>query len=93
MWLQRAPGVFYRETIGDLKDAVKSICEGTKPSAEQIEAFKSWTISQSFLGSLGKIDPNNQELKSETIQNLENLFRSWLSIEGSDKTKSLSELT
>ena len=93
MWLKRAPGVLYIETIGDLKDAVKSICEGTKPSAEQIEAFKSWTISQSFLGSLGKIDPNNQELKSETIQNLENLFRSWLSIEGSDKTKSLSELT
>ena len=93
MWLKRAPGVFYIETIDDLKDAVKSISEGTKPSPEQTEAFKSWTTSHTFLGSLGKIDPNNQELKSGTIQNIENIFRSWLTINGSDKTKSLSELT
>jgi hypothetical protein len=92
MWLKIAPGVFYIETIDDLKHALQTICEGTKPTPEQIESFKSWTISQSFSGSLGKIDPNNQELKSVTIQNIENIFRSWLSIRGSDKAKSLSEL-
>ena len=89
MWLKRAPGVFYIETIDDLKDAIQSICQGTKPSPEKIEAFKSWTISQSFLGSLGRIDPTNQELKSGTIQNVENVFRSWLSIEVSGNAKNL----
>lgn len=77
MFLKKAPGVFFVETISDIRTAFERIQIGYDFKQNEVDEFISWTSSNSYAGALQRIDNNIPDLREKTINNLEGIFRGW----------------
>ena len=75
MLLKIAPSVFFIESHGDLKRAIDKITSDFVRNHLEQENFKSWTTSNSFVGSLRVV--NDRSLLEATINNLEGILERW----------------
>jgi len=77
MFLKKAPGVFFVETISDIRTALTRIQCGYEFKQIEVDEFISWTSLNSYAGSLQRIDSDIPDLREKTINNLEGIFKSW----------------
>ncbi len=77
MFLKKAPGVFFIETMSDIRQAFVTIQNGYEYQRNQIERFIAWTASNSYVGSLFKVDKGHLDLLETTTSNLEAIISSW----------------
>ena len=77
MFLKKAPGVFFIETMSDIRQAFAMIQNGFENEQSEIERFIKWTASNSYVGSLNKVDKSHQDLFETTTSNLEALISTW----------------
>ena len=75
MLLKISPNVFFIESHGDLKRAIDRITSDFVRNHLEQENFKSWTTSNSFVGSLRAV--NDTSLLEATINNLEGILERW----------------
>jgi len=80
MFLKNAPGVFFIETLADIRDAFEKIQRGLELSQVEIDEFISWTSENSYVGSLGKIDKSLPDLHKNTVNNLEAIISTWFQL-------------
>jgi len=77
MFLKNAPGVFFIETLADIRDAFEKIQRGLELSQVEIDEFISWTSENSYVGSLGKTRKSLPDLHKNTVNNLEAIISTW----------------
>lgn len=77
MFLKKAPGVFFIETMSDIRQAFVMIQNGYEYEQNQVKRFIAWTASNSFVGSLHKVDKSHPNLLETTTLNLEAIISSW----------------
>ena len=77
MFLKKAPGVFFIETMSDIRQAFAMIQNGFENEQSQIERFIEWTASNSYVGSLNKVDKSHLDLLETTTSNLEAIISRW----------------
>ena len=77
MFLKKAPGVFYIETFSDIRKAMTVIQNGFEYDENQVKSFIAWTSSNSFIGSLHKVDKGLPNLIETTTSNIEAIIRGW----------------
>lgn len=85
MFLKRAPGVFFVETLSGIRTALARIQIGYEFKQIEVDEFMSWTSSNSYVGALQRIDSNIPDLREKTINNLEGIFKSWFHLTSNKK--------
>ena len=77
MFLKKAPGVFFVETLSDIRTALTRIQNGYEFKQIEVDEFISWTSFNSYSGALQRIDSGIPDLRENTMNNLEGIFKSW----------------
>ena len=80
MFLRTAPGVFSISTILDLRNAIAVLLTGSKIDLQAKRDFCSWTNSHSYIGSILTIHHNDKHLRAPSVNNIEGVLTSWLSL-------------
>lgn len=63
--------------MSDIQQAFAMIQNGFENEQSKIERFIKWTASNSYVGSLNKVDKSHQDLFETTTSNLETLISTW----------------
>jgi len=80
MFLKNAPGVFFIETLADIRDAFEKIQYGIEFRQVEIDEFISWTSENSYVGSLHKVDSSLPDLHKDTVNNFEAIISTWFQL-------------
>jgi len=83
MFLVKAPGVYFVEKFSDLENAIKAITSGFKINPDAVTSYCSWLNSHSYLGNVSKESCKDPKLKELSVNNIEAVLTSWLSISDS----------
>lgn len=75
MLLKKAPNVYFVESHSDLKSAIKEATLNCLPDEYELDNFKSWTASNSYIGTCQKI--KDASLMEDTVNNLEGILERW----------------
>ena len=75
MLLKKAPNVYFVESHSDLKSAIEKATLNCLPDEYELDNFKSWTASNSYVGAFGKI--KDASLFEATVNNLEGILERW----------------
>ena len=75
MLLKKAPNVYFVESHSDLKSAIEEATLNCLPDEYELDNFKSWTASNSYVGTCQKI--KDASLMEDTVNNLEGILERW----------------
>jgi hypothetical protein len=75
MLLKKAPNVYFVESHADLKSALEVATLNCLPDEYKLANFKSWTASNSYVGTCQKI--KDASLLEATVNNLEGILERW----------------
>jgi hypothetical protein len=83
MFLVKAPGVFLIEKFSDLENALEAVSTGFKINPDAVISYCSWLNAHSYVGNVSHESCKDPKLKEVSVNNIEAVLSSWLSISDS----------
>jgi hypothetical protein len=82
LFLAKAPGVFLIEKFSDLEYAMRAVTSNFDFDSNAVAGYCSWLNSHSYIGNISRESCKDQKLKDLTVDNMENILTSWMSMNG-----------